>query len=201
MILVLDNYDSFVYNVVRYLREAGEEEVEVVRSDRITVEAIEGMAPSHLILSPGPCTPREAGVSVEAVRRLGAGLPVLGICLGHQAIAEAYGGRVVRSERPLHGRASPVLHDGRDLFEGLPNPFVAGRYHSLIVEAGSLPAELEVSARDEAGAIMAIRHRVHPVRGVQFHPESVLTPEGHGIVRAFVRLERGAAAPAGGGEG
>jgi anthranilate synthase/aminodeoxychorismate synthase-like glutamine amidotransferase len=200
MILVLDNYDSFVHNVARYLREAGESGVEVVRSDAVSVDEIRGLAPSHLVISPGPCTPAEAGVSVAAIRELGSQIPTLGICLGHQALAVAYGGRVVRAERPLHGRGSPVFHGGDGVFAGLPSPFMAGRYHSLIVDPGTLPPQLEVTARDEAGAIMGLRHRLHPVWGVQFHPESVLTPAGRRILETFLELGRAAPLAAVAGE-
>lgn len=186
MILVLDNYDSFVYNVARYLREAGGEPVQVVRNDRITVSRVLELNPSHLILSPGPCTPSRAGISVEVVRRLSGRIPILGICLGHQAVAEAFGGRTVPAPTPLHGRARPVHHRGAGILQGLPRPFQAGRYHSLVVEPDSLPGELEVIARDEEGTIMALQHRDLPIWGVQFHPESILTPEGHDIIRNFL---------------
>ncbi len=190
MILVLDNYDSFVHNVARYLREVGTAPVQVIRSDALSVEELQGLGPTHLIVSPGPCTPDEAGVSVELIQSLNSHIPVLGICLGHQAVAQAWGGKIVRSRNPLHGRPSPVHHEGDVLFRGVPSPFQAGRYHSLVVDPESLPPELAVTARDEDGAIMAIRHRYRPVWGVQFHPESILTPDGHRIIANFLRSGR-----------
>lgn len=201
MILVLDNYDSFVHNVARYLREimaqgGGTNLVRVVRSDEVDVADVLNMSPSHLVISPGPCTPSRAGISVAAVRAVGETTPVLGICLGHQAVAEAYGGRVVRARRPLHGRSSTIHHEGGDLLDGLPRPFRAGRYHSLVVDEASLPPELMITARSEEGEIMAIRHRSRPVWGIQFHPESILTPDGHRILRNFlVRVRDPAAVP------
>lgn len=185
MILLLDNYDSFVWNLARYVRELGGEPV-VRRSVAITLDEISGLAPTHLIISPGPCTPAEAGLSVPAIQRFGPVVPTLGVCLGHQAIGAAYGGRVVRAGRPMHGKTSEIRHDGTGLFEGLPSPFHATRYHSLVVERASLPGELAVTATSEDGEIMALRHRTHPVVGTQFHPESVLTECGHAIVRRFL---------------
>lgn len=189
MLLVIDNYDSFTYNLVQYLGELGAEPL-VRRNDAITVEEIGKLGPSALVISPGPCTPREAGITVEAVRRWGAELPILGVCLGHQAIGEAYGGRVVRAARVMHGKTSRVEHSGEGLFEGLPSPLEVMRYHSLIVETDSLPAELEVLAtsRDAPTEIQAMRHVRHPVWGVQFHPESILTQEGKGLLENFLTL-------------
>ncbi|GIW41677.1 MAG: glutamine amidotransferase [Candidatus Binatia bacterium] len=186
MILVIDNYDSFTYNLVQYLGEIGCE-VEVYRNDAITVEEVRKRHPSAIVISPGPCTPAEAGISVELVRALGPEIPVLGVCLGHQAIGAAYGGRVVRAERIMHGKTSPILHDGKTIFSGLPNPFEATRYHSLLVDPASLPDELERSAWTAEGEIMGLRHRRHPVEGIQFHPESILTREGKNLLRNFVR--------------
>src|SRR5690606_4409880 len=178
MILVIDNYDSFTYNLVQYLGELGQE-VEVVRNDAIDVDEIARRAPSHLLISPGPGTPDDAGVSLEAIRRLGGSVPILGVCLGHQSIGQAYGGRIVRAPRVMHGKVSPVRHDGRGAFRGLPNPFEAIRYHSLVIARDSLPACLEVSAWTAEGEIMGVRHRALAVEGVQFHPESILTEHGH----------------------
>ncbi len=176
-LLVIDNYDSFTFNLVQYLGELGAE-VEVFRNDAIDVAGIRRRRPRGLVFSPGPCTPTEAGVTVPAVRQLAGEIPILGVCLGHQAIGQAFGGRVVRNFRIVHGKASPVRHRGRGLFEGLPSPFPAGRYHSLVVERRSLPAALAVTAWTEEGEIMGLRHRRLEVEGVQFHPESVLTPDG-----------------------
>ena len=189
MILIIDNYDSFTYNLVQYLGELGGEPM-VRRNDEVTVEEIGELAPRALVLSPGPCTPREAGVTVPAVRRWGAELPILGVCLGHQAIGEAYGGKVVRATRVMHGKTSRIEHSGNGLFEGLPTPLEVMRYHSLIVEARSLPRELEVLAtsRDDPTEIQAMRHASHPVWGVQFHPESIMTQEGKGLLRNFLSL-------------
>ncbi|HEU6449972.1 MAG TPA: aminodeoxychorismate/anthranilate synthase component II [Gemmatimonadaceae bacterium] len=189
MILVIDNYDSFTYNLVQYLGELGAEPV-VRRNDEVTVEEVGELRPRALVLSPGPCTPREAGVTVPVVRRWGAEIPILGVCLGHQAIGEAYGGKVVRAGRVMHGKTSRIEHDGKGLFEGLPSPLEVMRYHSLIVEADSLPEELRVLARsrDDQSEIQAMRHESHPVWGVQFHPESILTQEGKGILRNFLTL-------------
>jgi para-aminobenzoate synthetase component II len=185
VIVLIDNYDSFVHNLARYVRELGRPTT-VVRCDEVTVDEVEAMAPSHVIVSPGPCTPDEAGISVELVRRLGPRVPVLGVCLGHQCIGQAFGGRVVRARRPMHGKASWIAHDGAGLFRGLPDPLLATRYHSLVVQREGLPADLVVTALSEEGEIMGLRHRSHPVTGVQFHPESVLTARGHDLLRGFL---------------
>ena len=189
MLLVLDNYDSFTFNLVQYLGEFGVD-VEVVRNDVITVEDVATMAPVAIVISPGPCTPAEAGISVPLVRQLGAMIPILGVCLGHQAIVEAYGGRVVRAGRVMHGKTSQVVHDGTDLFNGLPSPLEVMRYHSLIAAPSTLPRELQVTAiaQDDASEIHAVRHRKYPVWGVQFHPESVMTPRGKDILANFLGL-------------
>lgn len=185
MILLVDNYDSFVFNLARYVAELGFRRL-VVRSDAISLAEIEILAPSHIILSPGPCGPAEAGISVELVRRLGNRLPILGVCLGHQCIAAAYGGRVGRARRPMHGRTSPIVHRGTGIFRGLPSPLRVTRYHSLVVEDEGLPDMLEVTARSPEGEIMALAHRRYPVHGVQFHPEAVLTEHGHDLLRNFL---------------
>ena len=185
MILVLDNTDSFVHNLARYVRELGGEPV-VRRSDAITLDEIAAMAPSHIIISPGPCTPRESGISVAAIRRFGTTTPILGVCLGHQCIGAAYGAVIVRARHPMHGRASLIQHDQRGVLAGLPTPLEAGRYHSLVVDRETLPDDLEIAATSPDGDIMALRHREHPVHGVQFHPESVLTAGGHVIVGNFL---------------
>jgi anthranilate synthase component II len=189
MILVIDNYDSFTYNLVQYLGELGAEVV-VHRNDAITVADIEALAPSAIVLSPGPCAPAQAGVTVDVIRALGHRVPTLGVCLGHQAIGEAYGGKVIRAARAVHGKTSRITHGGRDLFAGLPSPLEVGRYHSLVVEHASLPPELEIVATsvDDPTEIHAIRHAAHPVWGVQFHPESVLTPNGKQLLRNFLGL-------------
>jgi anthranilate synthase component II len=191
MILVIDNYDSFTYNLVQYLGELGEDPV-VRRNDAIDVDAVGALRPTAIVLSPGPCTPREAGVTVPMIRRWGATIPTLGVCLGHQAIGEAYGGRVVRAHRVMHGKTSQVQHDGRELFAGLPSPLAVMRYHSLVVERSSLPPDLQVvaAAVDDPDEIHAMRHRTHPVWGVQFHPESVLTEGGKQILQNFLELAR-----------
>ncbi len=185
MLLMIDNYDSFTYNLVQYLRELGEE-VEVHRNDRIGVEDVHRMRPDRIVLSPGPCTPAEAGICCALIRAFGPSTPLLGVCLGHQCIGAAYGGRVVRARRLMHGKTSPIRHDGRGLFTGLPNPFEATRYHSLLVERESLPDCLAVSAETAEGEIMGLRHATHPVEGVQFHPESVLTRAGKALLGNFV---------------
>lgn len=189
MLLVLDNYDSFTYNLVQYLGELGAEPV-VRRNDAIAVEEVAELAPGAIVISPGPCTPAQAGISVPLIQRCGAEIPILGVCLGHQAIAEAYGGRVVRARRVMHGKTSRIAHTGVDLFEGLPSPIEVMRYHSLVADRASLPRELEVIAvaQDDPDEIHGVRHRTHPVWGVQFHPESVMTPEGRRIVATFLAL-------------
>jgi anthranilate synthase component II len=185
MILLLDNYDSFVYNLARYVRELGETPA-VHRNDTLTVEDVAAMAPSHIIISPGPCSPAESGISTDVVRRLGATIPILGVCLGHQCIGAAYGGEIVRAGQPMHGKTSMIHHRGEGIFRGLPAPFRATRYHSLVIAPASVPDELEVTATSEDGEIMAVQHRRHPVHGVQFHPESVLTEHGYRLVDHFL---------------
>jgi anthranilate synthase component II len=187
MILVLDNYDSFVYNLARYLCELGCE-TRVVRNDSLAVEEVAIMAPQAIVISPGPCTPTEAGISVELVRALSASIPTLGVCLGHQAIGEALGARVVRAPAPVHGISSLVWHDSTPLFSGLESPFPAARYHSLCVLESTLPPELRVTARTDDGVVMAVEHRSWPLFGVQFHPESVLTHSGHKLLANFLKL-------------
>ena len=189
MILVIDNYDSFTYNLVQYLGELGAEVV-VHRNDAIAVEEVGMLAPSAIVLSPGPCTPAEAGITVETIRRWGSSIPTLGVCLGHQAIGEAYGGRVVRADRVMHGKTSRVRHDGTGVFAGVASPMEVMRYHSLVVERESLPASLEIvaTAEDDPTEIHAFRHREHPVYGVQFHPESVMTPDGKQLLANFLEL-------------
>jgi len=185
MLLMIDNYDSFTYNLVQYFGELGET-VEVFRNDKITVSEIAARHPDRLVISPGPCSPDEAGVSVAAIRELAGKLPILGVCLGHQALGQAFGGRIVRADRLMHGKTSPVFNDGRTIFRGLPNPFPAGRYHSLLVRRETLPPVFEISAETKEGEIMALRHCDYPLEGVQFHPESVLTPSGKRILRNFL---------------
>ena len=189
MLLMIDNYDSFTYNLVQYLRELGEEVV-VYRNDKITPAEIETLKPRRLVISPGPCTPNEAGVSVDAIRHFAGKLPILGVCLGHQCIGQAFGGRIVRAERLMHGKTSPVFHDNRELFNGLPNPFDATRYHSLLVERSSFPECLEITAWTEEDEIMGLRHRTLPVWGMQFHPESILTVTGMDMLRNFLEMTR-----------
>ena len=191
-LLMVDNYDSFTFNLVQYLQTLGAE-VEVARNDALTVDQIRALAPERIVISPGPCTPNEAGVSLEVIRELGPNTPVLGVCLGHQSIGQAYGGRVVRAGNIMHGKTSRIRHEGRGVFAGLPDAYEATRYHSLVVQRGSLPPELEVTAwtENEDGSfeeIMGLRHREHPVEGVQFHPESILTEHGHALLKNF--LER-----------
>jgi len=188
LILLIDNYDSFVYNLARYFEEIGRETV-VVRNDAIDLEGIRRMAPEAIAISPGPCDPTRAGISLSVLRELGPEIPMLGVCLGHQALGAAYGGSVVRGE-PVHGRAAEVHHDGRGIFRGIPSPFRAGRYHSLVVSPEALPGSLEVAARLRDGTIMALHHRELPLVGVQFHPESVLTEHGHALLRNFLSDER-----------
>jgi anthranilate synthase/aminodeoxychorismate synthase-like glutamine amidotransferase len=187
MILMIDNYDSFTYNLVQYLGQLGEE-VAVHRNDAITLDEIKAMNPEAIFLSPGPCSPEQAGITIDVVRTFYRSVPLMGVCLGHQAIGSAFGGRVVRAGRIMHGKTSPILNDGRTIFQGLPSPFPAGRYHSLIVERETFPDCLEVSAETEEGEIMGLRHREWPVEGIQFHPESILTPSGKRIIRNFLQL-------------
>ena len=191
MLLMIDNYDSFTFNLVQYLQVLGAE-VEVVRNDAMTVDEIEKLAPQRIVISPGPCTPNEAGVSLQVIERLGPTTPILGVCLGHQSIGQAYGGKVVRAGRIMHGKTSPIRHQGRGVFAGLPDGYEATRYHSLVVERGSLPQALEITAwtENEDGSfeeIMGLRHREHPVEGVQFHPESILTEHGHALLKNFLQ--------------
>lgn len=187
MLLMIDNYDSFTFNIVQYLAQLGEE-VKVVRNDEISVDYIAKLRPDRMVVSPGPCSPEEAGISVAAIREYAGKIPLLGVCLGHQSIGAAFGGRVVRSVSLMHGKTSPIHHDGRELFEGLPNPFSATRYHSLVVERSSLPDCLEVTAWVDNGEIMGLRHRQLPVWGVQFHPESILTEGGMELLQNFLTL-------------
>ena len=188
MLLMIDNYDSFTYNLVQYLGELGEE-VRVVRNDEIGVGEIERLAPSRIVISPGPCTPSEAGISLQVIDRLAGKVPLLGVCLGHQAIGQAFGGRVVHAKALMHGKVSPIHHSGKGVFRGLPSPFQATRYHSLAIERESCPSELEVTAWTDDGEIMGVRHREMSVQGVQFHPESILTEHGHDLLRNFLIQE------------
>ncbi len=189
MLLMIDNYDSFTYNLVQYFGELGEE-LKVFRNDKITLDEIADLQPEGIVISPGPCTPKEAGISVDAIKRFAGKIPILGVCLGHQSIGEAFGGDVVRAARLMHGKTSMVRHDGRTIFKDIENPFEATRYHSLIVKRETLPDCLEVSAETEQGEIMALRHKEYFVEGVQFHPESILTRPGKDILRNFLRLMR-----------
>jgi len=189
MLLMIDNYDSFTYNLVQYLRELGEDVV-VYRNDKITLAEIEALKPQRLVISPGPCTPNEAGISVEVIKYFAGKLPILGVCLGHQSVGQAFGGRIVRAERLMHGKTSPVFHDNRELFDGLPNPFDATRYHSLLVERSSFPACLEITAWTAEEEIMGLRHRDLPIWGMQFHPESILTVSGMDMLRNFIELTK-----------
>lgn len=185
MILLIDNYDSFVYNLARYVRELGKTAV-VRRHDSISVDEIFALGPSHVVISPGPCSPMEAGISTEVVRQVGPSIPILGVCLGHQCIGAAYGGRILRAGAPMHGKTSRIYHTGEGLFHGLPNPFTATRYHSLVIEPATLPGCLRVTATSEEGEIMAVQHAEYPVHGVQFHPESVLTEHGYHLLDHFL---------------
>ena len=189
MLLMIDNYDSFTYNIVQYLGELGEE-VRVFRNDKISIAEIEALAPARIVLSPGPCSPEEAGISVEVVRHFAGKIPILGVCLGHQSIGYAFGGSIVKSATLMHGKTSPIIHDGTGLFAGLPNPFKATRYHSLVVQRDSLPDDLVVTAWVAEGEIMGMRHRTLPVWGVQFHPESILTEGGMDLLRNFLELSK-----------
>jgi anthranilate synthase/aminodeoxychorismate synthase-like glutamine amidotransferase len=187
MILLIDNYDSFVYNLAQYIGELGWEPV-VYRNDAIGLDDIEKMAPSHIVISPGPCTPLEAGISNDVIRHFGGKIPMLGVCLGHQAIGYVYGGVVGRAKLPMHGKTSIVHHDGKTIYKGIPNPFVGGRYHSLVVEHNSFPDCLEISAWTDDKVIMGIRHKKYAVEGIQFHPESILTDVGHDVLKNFLRF-------------
>ncbi len=187
MLLVLDNYDSFTYNLVQFLSVITDD-IEVHRNDALTVAEIEAKAPQAIVVSPGPCTPAEAGISVDLIAALGPRIPTLGVCLGHQSVGAAFGGRIVRAPELMHGKTSPIHHDGHELFEGLPDPFTATRYHSLIIEEDGMPTELQVTARTPDGLIMGVRHQTHPIFGVQFHPESILTTVGPDLLRNFVKL-------------
>jgi len=190
MILMIDNYDSFTYNLVQYLNQLGAE-VLVRRNDEIALAEIEILAPEAIFLSPGPCSPQEAGITVEVIRHFYQTIPILGVCLGHQAIGYAFGADVVRADRVMHGKTSDILNDGQTIFKGLPNPFTAGRYHSLIVDRDSLPPCLQITAETKEGEVMGIRHETYPVEGIQFHPESILTPQGKRIIRNFLNMVRG----------
>ncbi|WP_026688669.1 aminodeoxychorismate/anthranilate synthase component II [Alteribacter aurantiacus] len=189
MILMIDNYDSFTYNLVQYLGELGEELV-VKRNDKITIEEIEELNPAFIMISPGPCSPNEAGISMEAIKHFAGKIPVFGVCLGHQSIAQVFGGKVIRAERLMHGKTSEIYHDEQSVFKHLPSPMVATRYHSLIVERESLPDCFKISAQTEEGEIMAIRHKTLPVEGVQFHPESIMTAEGKQLLKNFIERYR-----------
>ncbi|MCF7668481.1 MAG: aminodeoxychorismate/anthranilate synthase component II [Verrucomicrobia bacterium] len=189
MVLVIDNYDSFTYNLVQYLGEMGVA-LEVHRNDEISMDDISGMAPERILISPGPCSPREAGLSNEIIRRFGPEVPLLGVCLGQQCIGHVYGAEVVVNYRMMHGKTSPIFHNGRELFEGMQNPFTATRYHSLIVKRDTIPPCLEITAETQEGEVMGLRHCEHPVWGVQFHPESILSEDGKMLLRNFLRLRR-----------
>ena len=189
MLLVIDNYDSFTYNLVQYLGELGQQ-VRVVRNNEVSVDDVVRMCPEAIVISPGPCTPNEAGISLEVISRLAGKIPILGVCLGHQAIGQAFGGKVIRAKEVVHGKTSRVFHDDKGIFSGLPNPFEATRYHSLVVERSSLPDCLEITAKTWDEEIMGLRHKSLPVEGVQFHPESFLTKVGKDLLRNFLRLAR-----------
>ncbi|MGQ9812659.1 MAG: anthranilate synthase component II [Dissulfurimicrobium sp.] len=189
MLIIIDNYDSFTYNLVQAFGALGVD-LKVFRNDTITVEELEAMGPDRLLISPGPCTPKEAGISVEAIHRFAGRIPILGVCLGHQAIGVAFGGRVIRASRLMHGKTSMITHDGKGIFKDLPNPFEAMRYHSLVVEDATLPDCLEISARSEQGELMGIRHREYLIEGVQFHPESIMTSEGVRLLKNFLEMGR-----------
>jgi len=187
MMLIIDNYDSFTYNLVQYLGELGVE-MKIFRNDQITIEQIAAMKPSRILISPGPCSPNEAGISCDVIRAFGPKLPIFGVCLGHQCMGQVYGGHVVRAARLMHGKTSPILHEGASVLKGLPSPFDAIRYHSLLVERASLPAELTITAETAEGEIMGLQHKTLPVHGVQFHPESILTQNGKAILQNFLDI-------------
>lgn len=188
MILVIDNYDSFTYNIVQYLGEMGVD-IQVVRNDEITVDEILKRKPDHILISPGPCSPKEAGVSVDVIKQLAGKIPILGVCLGHQSIGYAFGGDIIRAKKLMHGKTSQITHDGKGVFKGLPNPFRATRYHSLVIKRETLPECLTITAESEDGEIMGVRHKTLPVEGVQFHPESILTEAGKDLLRNFVEAK------------
>ena len=185
MLLLIDNYDSFTYNLYQYLAEMGVD-VQVRRNDQVTLDEIEAMQPDQIVISPGPCTPTEAGISCQIIETFGPRIPLLGVCLGHQAIGQVYGGRVIRAPEPMHGKTSLIYHEGQGVFRDLPHPFEANRYHSLIVERSSVPTELEITAETADGLVMGLRHHTYPVEGVQFHPESIMTPVGKDLLRNFL---------------
>ena len=185
MILVIDNYDSFTYNIVQYLGELGAD-IEVVRNDEVTIADILKKKPDHILISPGPCSPKEAGVSVKVIQELAGKIPILGVCLGHQSIGYAFGGEIIRAKNLMHGKTSQITHDGKGVFKGLPNPFKATRYHSLVINKEKLPKDLIVTAQSEDGEIMGVRHKTLPVEGVQFHPESILTESGKALLKNFI---------------
>ncbi|MTV47425.1 aminodeoxychorismate/anthranilate synthase component II [Heliobacillus mobilis] len=189
MILMIDNYDSFTYNLVQYLGEM-EEDIRVFRNDALTLQEIKALAPDHIVISPGPCTPNEAGISMAVIEQFAGKVPILGVCLGHQSIGQVFGGRVIRAPRLMHGKTSPIHHDGKGVFRGLPNPFTATRYHSLIIEEETMPDCLEITARSDRGEIMGVRHKEFCVEGVQFHPESILTSEGKGLLKNFLSMKQ-----------
>ncbi|MFD0717156.1 aminodeoxychorismate/anthranilate synthase component II [Paenibacillus sp. GCM10027626] len=192
MILVIDNYDSFTYNLVQYLGELGEQVV-VKRNDEIDLEGISELAPDHILISPGPCSPNEAGISLAVIERFKGEIPMLGVCLGHQSIGQAFGGEVVRADKLMHGKTSEIIHDGKTIFAGIPSPYTATRYHSLIVKRETLPDCLEISAETAEGEIMGLRHKQYPIEGVQFHPESIITENGLTLLRNFLAMRIGAA--------
>ena len=187
MILMIDNYDSFTYNLVQYLGEMGEE-LQVYRNDKITVDEIERLKPDRIVISPGPCSPKEAGISVETIKHFAGKIPILGVCLGHQGIGYAFGGEVVRAGRLMHGKTSMIHHDGKGVFKGLPNPFEATRYHSLVIKRETMPSCLEISAETDIGEVMGVRHKEFVIEGVQFHPESILTQNGKDLLRNFLEM-------------
>ncbi|MBI5042657.1 MAG: aminodeoxychorismate/anthranilate synthase component II [Nitrospirae bacterium] len=188
MLLMIDNYDSFTYNLVQYLGELGED-IHVFRNDKLKIEDIVKLNPDRIVISPGPCTPKEAGISVEVIKYFAGKIPMLGVCLGHQAIGEAFGGDIIRADRLMHGKISMIFHDGKTIFEGVPNPFEATRYHSLIIKRETIPSCLEVSAETKEGEIMGVRHKEFKIEGVQFHPESILTKAGIDILKNFLKIK------------
>jgi anthranilate synthase/aminodeoxychorismate synthase-like glutamine amidotransferase len=190
MVVVIDNYDSFTYNLVQYLGELHRGEIKVFRNDKITVREIAALKPAYIVISPGPCTPKEAGISVEAVKTLGAAIPLLGVCLGHQSIGAAFGGRVVRAPFLMHGKVSEIHHKGTGIYSGLPNPFIATRYHSLIIERSTCPDCLEITSETEDGIIMGVKHTKYPIVGVQFHPEAILTEGGKRLLKNFLSISK-----------